>query len=161
MTEMYYFCGFWATLSLRILGGRIVARSRLSAGTIFVDVNRATLRHLVRSKSVVLGPNASVCCVPQAEKVAARMITEGRLRGTIDQIEGLLQFEGGESYTHFQREESVLHLVGTSCSLRPAAARGKYIYIYVSVKYQELQGIPVVRVEPGLQWDSVSCVVRQ
>lgn len=31
----------------------------------------------------------------QAEKVAARMITEGRLRGTIDQIEGLLQFEGG------------------------------------------------------------------
>lgn len=23
------------------------------------------------------------------------MITEGRLRGTIDQIEGLLQFEGG------------------------------------------------------------------
>ncbi|CAM9739967.1 unnamed protein product [Ascophyllum nodosum] len=30
----------------------------------------------------------------QAEKVAARMITEGRLRGTIDQIEGLLQFEG-------------------------------------------------------------------
>lgn len=24
------------------------------------------------------------------------MITEGRLRGTIDQIEGLLQFEGGE-----------------------------------------------------------------
>lgn len=126
MTEMYYFCdGFWVTLSLRILGGRIVARSRLSAGTIFVDVIRATLKHLVRSKSVVLGPNASVCCVPQAEKVAARMITEGRLRGTIDQIEGLLQFEGGESYTHFQREESVLHLVGTSCSLRPAAARGK------------------------------------
>ena len=33
----------------------------------------------------------------QAEKVAARMITEGRLRGTIDQIEGLLQFEGGAS----------------------------------------------------------------
>eukprot|EP00904_Undaria_pinnatifida_P003284 jgi/Undpi1/12957/HiC_scaffold_7.g02623.m1 len=31
----------------------------------------------------------------QAEKVAARMITEGRLRGTIDQIEGLLKFEGG------------------------------------------------------------------
>ena len=25
------------------------------------------------------------------------MITEGRLRGTIDQIEGLLQFEGGAS----------------------------------------------------------------
>ena len=34
--------------------------------------------------------------VIQAEKVAARMITEGRLRGTIDQIEGLLQFEGGK-----------------------------------------------------------------
>ena len=27
--------------------------------------------------------------------MAARMITEGRLRGTIDQIEGLLKFEGG------------------------------------------------------------------
>lgn len=35
----------------------------------------------------------------QAEKVAGRMITEGRLQGTIDQIEGLLQFEGGET-TH-------------------------------------------------------------
>lgn len=26
------------------------------------------------------------------------MITEGRLRGTIDQIEGMLHFEGGEAY---------------------------------------------------------------
>jgi len=30
----------------------------------------------------------------KAEKVAARMISEGRLKGSIDQIEGILQFEG-------------------------------------------------------------------
>ncbi|CAN0166423.1 unnamed protein product [Discosporangium mesarthrocarpum] len=34
----------------------------------------------------------------KAEKVAARMITEGRLRGTIDQIEGVLQYQGGKSW---------------------------------------------------------------
>ncbi|CAN0476563.1 unnamed protein product [Ectocarpus sp. 12 AP-2014] len=40
-----------------------------------------------------LGTLLQIPC-EQAERVAARMITEGRLRGTIDQIEGLLQFEG-------------------------------------------------------------------
>ncbi|CBJ26901.1 conserved unknown protein [Ectocarpus siliculosus] len=40
-----------------------------------------------------LGTLLQIPC-EQAERVAARMITEGRLRGTIDQVEGLLQFEG-------------------------------------------------------------------
>jgi COP9 signalosome complex subunit 4 len=31
----------------------------------------------------------------EAERVAARMIGEGRLKGCIDQTEGLLHFEGG------------------------------------------------------------------
>ncbi|CAN0223810.1 unnamed protein product, partial [Hapterophycus canaliculatus] len=43
-----------------------------------------------------LGMLLQISC-QQAEKVAARMVTEGRLRGTIDQIEGVLQFEGGAS----------------------------------------------------------------
>jgi len=31
----------------------------------------------------------------QAEKIAARMIGEGRLKGCIDQVDGVLTFEGG------------------------------------------------------------------
>jgi COP9 signalosome complex subunit 4 len=31
----------------------------------------------------------------QAEKIAARMISDGRMKGTIDQIEGLLAFDSG------------------------------------------------------------------
>ena len=31
----------------------------------------------------------------QAEKVAARMIGEGRLKGNVDQVDGVLSFEGG------------------------------------------------------------------
>lgn len=30
---------------------------------------------------------------PKAEKVAARMIGEGRLKGSMDQVDGVLQFE--------------------------------------------------------------------
>lgn len=42
------------------------------------------------------------------------MITEGRLRGTIDQIEGLLQFEGGTNGTsskHFD-DRTYVHARG-------------------------------------------------
>ncbi|CAM9897786.1 unnamed protein product [Pylaiella littoralis] len=45
----------------------------------------------------------------QAEKVAARMITEGRLHGTIDQIEGLLQFEGDlDELQHWDERVNIL-----------------------------------------------------
>eukprot|EP00903_Cladosiphon_okamuranus_P014416 g13382.t1 len=53
----------------------------------------------------------------QAEKVAARMITEGRLRGTIDQIEGLLQFEGDlDELQHWDERVNLLcQKVNTCC----------------------------------------------
>jgi COP9 signalosome complex subunit 4 len=31
--------------------------------------------------------------VPQAEKIASQMITEGRMNGFIDQIDGIVHFE--------------------------------------------------------------------
>lgn len=35
---------------------------------------------------------ASLVC-PQAEKIASQMITEGRMNGFIDQIDGIVHFE--------------------------------------------------------------------
>lgn len=34
-----------------------------------------------------------VCPCPQAEKIASQMITEGRMNGFIDQIDGIVHFE--------------------------------------------------------------------
>jgi hypothetical protein len=38
----------------------------------------------------------------QAEKMAAQMVVEGRMRASIDQIEGVIRFEAGmcSRYTH-------------------------------------------------------------
>lgn len=45
----------------------------------------------------------SVVCVcdlkHQAEEVAAKMTAEGRLRGTIDQVEGILEFENSFEFS--------------------------------------------------------------
>jgi COP9 signalosome complex subunit 4 len=45
----------------------------------------------------------------QAERVAARMISEGRLQGSIDQVEGILQYEGGADELQ-QWDERIGHL---------------------------------------------------
>ena len=34
-----------------------------------------------------------LCACPQAEKIASQMITEGRMNGFIDQIDGIVHFE--------------------------------------------------------------------
>jgi hypothetical protein len=41
-------------------------------------------------------PNFILCHQSQAEEIAARMIAEGRMKGYIDQIDGILVFENGK-----------------------------------------------------------------
>jgi COP9 signalosome complex subunit 4 len=52
-----------------------------AAGKIYDNIHVSELGHLLK-----MSPQ-------QAEKMAAKMINEGRLRASIDQVEGLLEFE--------------------------------------------------------------------
>uniref|UniRef100_A0A8C7DZY5 COP9 signalosome complex subunit 4 n=2 Tax=Oncorhynchus TaxID=8016 RepID=A0A8C7DZY5_ONCKI len=63
-------------------------------GQLWLFLDRAV--NLLLTCSYVYELSLCVCPCPQAEKIASQMITEGRMNGFIDQIDGIVHFETRE-----------------------------------------------------------------
>lgn len=70
---------------LTIMERGVVEHNMIAVSKIYVSIYFSEL-------ATVLGVSPE-----KAEKIAARMIMDGSLNGSIDQVEGLLEFESGES----------------------------------------------------------------
>lgn len=86
-----------------VLDRAVIEHNLLSASKIYNNITFAELGSLLE-----ISPE-------QAEQIAARMIVEKRLQGTIDQIDKLIQFEseGGTLHLWDRHIESACHAVNT------------------------------------------------
>jgi COP9 signalosome complex subunit 4 len=85
-----------------VLQKAIIEHNLLSASTIYNNIGFNELGNLLG-----ISPN-------RAERIASKMILEGRMNGTIDQIDAMIQFENeGENLQVWDRQiESICRTIG-------------------------------------------------
>ncbi|KAM3873737.1 COP9 signalosome complex subunit 4 isoform 1-T1 [Diretmus argenteus] len=92
-----------------ILDRAVIEHNLLSASKLYNNITFEELGALLeippaKVRHVLNVLNSALCCCPQAEKIASQMITEGRMNGFIDQIDGIVHFETREALPTWDKQ---------------------------------------------------------